>query len=101
MAVITLQAIPANKSGSLNNNTDWNVFKIKLIEEFGSIEIFGRDVNQIFALLPRFESVQEVAKRICLPRLRPYKPIWKSYNSSTMWKTSTASPSPRPSFRTS
>ena len=60
--VITLQAIPANKRGSLNNITDWNVFKIKLIEEFGSIDIFGRDVNQIFDLLPRYESVQEVAK---------------------------------------
>ena len=61
---ITLQAIPANKRGSLNNITDWNMFKIKLIEEFGSIDIFSRDVNQIFALLPRFESVQEVAEEL-------------------------------------
>ena len=52
--LITIQAIPVDKRGSLNNITDWNVFKIKLIEEFGSIDIFGRDVNQIFALLPRY-----------------------------------------------
>ena len=51
-----------NHWGSLNNITDWNVFKIKLIEEFGSIDILGRDVNQIFDLLPRYEFVQEFAE---------------------------------------
>ena len=38
------------------------MFKAKLIEEFGSVDIFGRDVNQIFNLLPRYESVQEIAE---------------------------------------
>ena len=51
-----------NKRGPLNDITDWTSFKSKLIDEFGSIDIFGRDVNQIFDLLPKFESVQEVAE---------------------------------------
>ena len=59
---LTLQAIPLSKRGPFNNITDWNTFKTKLIEEFGSIDIFGRDVNQVFNLLPRYESVQEVAE---------------------------------------
>ena len=60
--MLTLQAIPLNKKCPFNNISNWDEFKIKLIDEFGSIDIFGRDVNQIFDLLPRYESVQEVAK---------------------------------------
>ena len=48
---LTLQAIPLAKQGPFNNITDWATFKTKLIEEFGSIDIFGRDVNQVFNLL--------------------------------------------------
>ena len=59
---LTLQAIPLAKRGPFNNITDWNTFKTKLIEEFGSIDIFRRDVNQTFNRLPRYESVQEVAE---------------------------------------
>jgi len=59
---LTLQAIPLAKQGPFNNIIDWPTFKTKLIEEFGSIDIFGRDVNQVFNLLPRYESVQEVAE---------------------------------------
>ena len=61
---LTLQAIPLTKQGPFNNITDWTPFKTKLIEEFGSIDIFGRDINQLFNLLPCYESVQEVAKEI-------------------------------------
>ena len=60
--VLTPQAIPLNKRGSFNNITNWPSFKNRLIEEFGSIDIFGRDANQIFDLLSCFESVQEVAE---------------------------------------
>ena len=56
---LTLQAIPLAKRGPFNNITDWTTFKTKLIEEFGRIDIFGRDLNQVFN---RYESVQEVAK---------------------------------------
>ena len=59
---LTLQAIPLAKQGPFNNITDWPTFKTKLIEEFCSIDIFGRDVNQVFNLLPRYESVQEIAE---------------------------------------
>ena len=59
--MLTLQAIPLNKKGPFNNISDWNKFKTKLMDEFGSIDIFGRDVNKIFDLLPSYESVQEVA----------------------------------------
>ena len=41
-----------NKRGPLNNITNWNSFKHRLIEEFGSIDIFGRDFNLIFDPLP-------------------------------------------------
>ena len=37
----------------------WNSFKIKLIDEFWSINIFGREVNQIFDLLSYYDSIQE------------------------------------------
>ena len=56
------QAIPLNKKGSLANIIDWPTYKARLIEEFGSIDIFGRDVIGIFKQLPRYESVQEVAE---------------------------------------
>ena len=59
---LTLQAIPLAKQGPFNNIVDWPTFKSKLIEEFGSIDIFGRDINQVFNLLPRYESVQEIAE---------------------------------------
>ena len=56
--MLTLQALPHNKKGPFNNISDWSEFKTKLIDEFGSIDIF---VNQIFDLLLCYESVQEVA----------------------------------------
>ena len=56
--VLTLNAIPLDKKVPLNNITDWNSFKIKLIEEFRSRDIFGREVNQIFDLLPHYESIK-------------------------------------------
>ena len=65
----TLHAIPLNKRGSLNHITDWKTFKTALIEEFGSINIFGREVNQIFDNLPRYESVQEVAEDLA-PKIK-------------------------------
>ena len=67
--LITLQAMPPEKRSSLNSITDWNTFKARLIEEFGSINIFGHDVNQIFDLIPRYESVQEVAEELA-PKIK-------------------------------
>ena len=58
-----------DKQSLLNNVTEWDLFKERLIEEFGSIDVYGRDVNQDFALLPRFESVQECAE-ILTPKLK-------------------------------
>ena len=64
LASCTTQSTPflLNKRGPLNHITDWDTFRVALIEEFGSINVFGREVNQLFNLLPRYESVQEVAK---------------------------------------
>ena len=59
---LTLQAIPLAKRGPFNIIIGWPTFKTKLIEEFGSIDIFGRDANQTFNLLPRYKLVQEVAE---------------------------------------
>ena len=53
-----------DKQGLLNDVTEWKHFKERLIEEFGSIDVYGRDINQDFALLPRFESVQECAETL-------------------------------------
>ena len=36
------------KQGLLNDVTEWDLFKERLIEEFGSIEVYGRDVNPGF-----------------------------------------------------
>ena len=63
-----LQAITLNKRGSFNN-IDWPSFKTRLIEEFGSNDIFGWDINQIFDLLPCYESVQEVAEDLA-PKIK-------------------------------
>ena len=60
--VALTQHFPLAKGGPFNNIIDWLTFKVKLIEEFGSIDVFGRDVNQTFNLLPCYESVQEVAE---------------------------------------
>ena len=35
-------------------------------EEFSSINIFGRDFNQMFDFLPRYDSVQEVVEDLAL-----------------------------------
>ena len=59
---LTQNAIPLTKRVPFNNIIEWPTFKVKLIEEFGSIDIFGRDVNQTFNLLLHYESVQEVAE---------------------------------------
>ena len=56
------QAIPLNKKGSLANIIDWPTYKARLIEEFGSINIFGRDVTGVFKHLSCYESAQEVAE---------------------------------------
>ena len=61
---LTLEAIPMDKQCLLNDVTEWDLFKVRLIEEFGSIDVYGRDINQDFALLPRFESVQECAETL-------------------------------------
>ena len=66
---LTLEAIPMDKQGLLNDITEWERFKERLIEEFGSIDVYGRDVNQDFALLTRFESVQECAE-ILAPKIK-------------------------------
>ena len=58
----TLHAIPLNKRGPLNHINDWDTFRVSLIEEVGSINVFGREVNQLFDVLPPYESVQEVAE---------------------------------------
>ena len=50
-------------------------------------------VNQIFDLLPNYESVQEVAEDRP-PKIKTFKPTLKSSSSSTMWQTSTTEPSP-------
>jgi len=59
---LTLQAIPTDKKGPLNNIKNWDEFKIKLVDEYGSIDVFGREVNRIFDLLPYYETVQEIAE---------------------------------------
>lgn len=50
--MLTIRATMLDKKGPFNNIPDWNSFKIKLIEEFGNIDIFSRDINQIFDLIP-------------------------------------------------
>ena len=58
-----------NKKTSFININNWSSFKTRLIEEFGSIDIFGRDVNQIFDLLPHYKFVQEVAENLA-PKIK-------------------------------
>ena len=41
-----------NKREVFMNNSDWSSFKARLIDKFGSINIFARDANRVFNLLP-------------------------------------------------
>jgi len=66
---LTLEAIPMDKQGLLNDVMEWDQFKERLIEEFGSIDVYGRDINQEFALLTRCKSVQECAE-ILAPKIK-------------------------------
>ena len=45
-----LQALPLNKSGSFINIIDWQSFKDRLVDEFGSVDIFGCKANAVFNL---------------------------------------------------
>ena len=61
------QALLLNKRGSFNNITDWPSFKARLIDEFGSVDIFGCETNHgVFNFLPQYEPVQEVAEDLTL-----------------------------------
>ena len=53
---------PIKQEGFLQQHHQLDQLKTRLIEEFGSIDIFGCDVNQTFDLLPCYEFVQEVAE---------------------------------------
>ena len=59
---LTHHAIALDRRSPLNHMLNWDFFNVKLIDEFGSINIFGRDVDQLFDLFPCYESIQEVAK---------------------------------------
>ena len=39
------------------------------MDKFGSINIFGCDLNQMFDLLPRYESVQEISEDLA-PKIK-------------------------------
>ena len=62
------QAIPLNKRGSLANIIDWPNYKAMLIE-FGSIDIFGREVKGVFKHLFSYKSVQEVPEDLA-PKIK-------------------------------
>ena len=75
---LTLQAIPLNKKDLFNNITTWDTFKVKLSEEFGSINIFGKNVNQIFELLPRYVSIQEFSEELS-PKMKTLHSQLRNY----------------------
>ena len=63
------QAIPLNKRRSLANIIDWPTYKIRLIEEFSSINIFGHDIEGVFKHLYCYKSLQEVAEDL-VPKIK-------------------------------
>ena len=72
--VLTLQAIPLNKRGPFIHITNWQDFKICLIEEFGSIKIFGRDVTKCLTSFPGTNQSKRSLKT-CHQRSKPCRPI--------------------------
>ena len=56
-------------SSSLANILDWPTCKARLIEEFGSINIFGLDVKRVFKHLSCYKSVQVVAEDLA-PKIK-------------------------------
>ena len=47
-----LNALPINKGGVFMNIFDWSSFNARLIDKYGSMDIFGCDANKVFNLLP-------------------------------------------------
>jgi len=56
-----------------NNISNSTSFMTRLIEEFRSIDIFGRNVNQTFDLIPDKNSFEKLLKTYP-PRSKYYKP---------------------------
>ena len=63
------QASRLSMRGSLANIIDWPTYKARLIEEFGSIDIFGCDIKGVFKNLSHYQSVQEVAEDLA-PKIK-------------------------------
>ena len=98
--ILMNQAIMLSMRGSLANIIDWTTYKARLIKEFSSINIFGRDNMGVLKHLSHYESVQEVPEDLA-PKIKPCRPTWKLSSSSTTSTTSTRSPSPQISTSTS
>ena len=79
--------------GFLNHITNWNDLKVGVIKEFGSINIFGREVNQLFDILPCYESVQEVTKDLA-PKIKTLQSNLQTMSQFHKQEHFTASPPP-------
>ena len=66
-----LQAMPLEKRGSFFNITDWNEFKIKLIDDFGNLTAFGCEVQHQFNHPPRSDSMKELVE-ILSPKVQQF-----------------------------
>ena len=71
------QAMPLDKTPQFNNISDWNLFKKKLISEFGGISIFAREAHSVFNLIPVYESVQELVEDLA-PKIKNLESIIES-----------------------
>ena len=70
------QAIPLSKKGSLANIIDWPTYKARLIEEFGSIDIFGRDITGSLNTSLATSPYRKLLKTWLL-RSRPCRQTWR------------------------
>ena len=64
-----LQNMPPDKKGSFFNINDWNKFMVKLINDFGNIAAFGREVQCQFNHPPRSDSMKELVE-ILAPKVQ-------------------------------
>ena len=90
---LTLQAIPLANRGPFNNIIDWPTFKTKLIEEFGSVDIF-RETSTKYSTSSLATSRCRRSPKTSPLRSRPCRPTWTSWRTSTTRRIFTGLHSP-------
>ena len=96
---LMLRTMPLDKRGSFLNITNQNEFKNKLINDFGNVAAFGREVQRQFNQSPRSDSMKELVD-VLAPKVQQLVTTLKclaNFHPSNKFHNLTL-PSPKPSL---